>query len=178
VTTAEQPSPEQLARREAALAEVRKYGDPVLRERARPLHGVDDAVRAQIAGMRRLLEDAMEAGLAATQLGILNRVFVYRVEPDGPIHALVNPELEWVGSHVEVAEEGCLSIPGIWIEVSRPVAIRVRGLDQDGEPVLIEAEMPGARVLQHELDHLDGVLTLDRATKAERRSALRELRRR
>jgi peptide deformylase len=178
VTTAEQPSPEQLARREAALAKVRKYGDPVLRERARPLPEVDDAVRAQIAEMRRLLEDAMEAGLAATQLGILNRVFVYRVEPDGPIHALVNPELEWVGSDVEVGEEGCLSIPGIWIEVARPAHVRVRALDEHGEPVVIDADMPEARVLQHELDHLDGVLTLDRAEPADRRAALRELRRR
>ena len=178
MTTAEQPSPEQLARREAALAKVRKYGDPVLRERARPLPEVDDAVRAQIAEMRRLLEDAMEAGLAATQLGILNRVFVYRVEPDGPIHALVNPELEWVGSDVEVGEEGCLSIPGIWIEVARPSRVRVRALDEHGEPVLIDADMPEARVLQHELDHLDGVLTLDRAEPADRRAALRELRRR
>ena len=178
MTTAEQPSPEQLARREAALAKVRKYGDPVLRERARPLPEVDDAVRAQIAEMRRLLEDAMEAGLAATQLGILNRVFVYRVEPDGPIHALVNPELEWVGSDVEVGEEGCLSIPGIWIEVARRSRVRVRALDEHGEPVLIDADMPEARVLQHELDHLDGVLTLDRAEPADRRAALRELRRR
>jgi peptide deformylase len=178
VTTAEQPSPEQLARREAALAKVRKYGDPVLRERARALPDVDDTVRAQIAEMRRLLEDAMEAGLAATQLGILNRVFVYRVEPDGPIHALVNPELEWVGSDVEVAEEGCLSIPGIWIEVARPAHVRVRALDEHGEPVVIDADMPEARVLQHELDHLDGVLTLDRAEPADRRAALRELRRR
>jgi len=178
VTTAEQPSPEQLARREAALAKVRKYGDPVLRERARALPAVDDAVRAQIARMRRLLEDAMEAGLAAPQLGILNRVFVYRVQPDGPIHALVNPELEWVGSDVEVGEEGCLSIPGIWIEVARRSRVRVRALDEHGEPVLIDADMPEARMLQHELDHLDGVLTLDRAEPADRRAALRELRRR
>ena len=167
-----------MARREAALAQVRKYGDPVLRERARPLPAVDAAVRRQIAQMRRLLEDAMEAGLAATQLGILNRVFVYRVDPDGPIHALVNPELEWVDTDVEVGEEGCLSIPGIWIEVARPARVRMRALDEQGEPVVIDADMPEARVLQHELDHLDGVLTLDRAEPAARRAALRELRRR
>jgi peptide deformylase len=178
VATAEQPSPEQTARREAALGRVRKYGDPVLRERARPVPQVDAAVRRQIAQMRRLLEDAMEAGLAATQLGILNRVFVYRVEPDGPIHALVNPELEWAGAEVEAGEEGCLSIPGIWIEVARPSRVRVQALDEHGEPVVIEADMPEARVLQHELDHLDGVLTLDRTTKDQRRAALRELRNR
>ena len=167
-----------MARREAALAQVRKYGDPVLRERARPLPAVDAAVRRQIAQMRRLLEDAMEAGLAATQLGILNRVFVYRVDPDGPIHAVVNPELEWVDTDVEVGEEGCLSIPGIWIEIARPARVRMRALDEQGEPVVIDADMPEARVLQHELDHLDGVLTLDRAEPAARRAALRELRRR
>ena len=157
---------------------IRELGDPVLRERARPVPAVDDAVRRQIARMRRLLEDAMEAGLAAPQLGILNRVFVYRVDPEGPIHALVNPELEWVDTDVEVAEEGCLSIPGIWIEVARPAQVRMRALDEQGDPVVIDAEMPEARVLQHELDHLDGVLTLDRAEPADRRAALRELRRR
>ena len=169
-------TPDQLARRRAALDRVRKYGDPVLRERARPVEAVDAGVRDQIAQMRRLLEDAMEAGLAATQVGILNRVFVYRTEPDAPVNALVNPEIEWAAEETEAAEEGCLSIPGIWIEVPRPVAVRVRGLDEEGEPLLIEAEMPEARVLQHELDHLDGVLTLDRTTPEQRKQALRELR--
>ena len=169
-------TPDQLARRRAALDRVRKYGDPVLRERARAVEAVDTGVRDQIAEMRRLLEDAMEAGLAATQVGILNRVFVYRTEPDAPVKALVNPEIEWAAEETEVAEEGCLSIPGIWIEVPRPVAVRVRGLGEDGEPVLIEAGMPEARVLQHELDHLDGVLTLDRTTPEQRKQALRELR--
>jgi len=176
VTTTDQPTPEQLARREAALARVRKFGDPVLRERARPVGTVDAVVRDQIREMRRLLEDAMEAGLAATQIGVLNRVFVYRVDVDGPVRALVDPELEWASEETEVAEEGCLSIPGIWIEVERPARVRMRGLDEDGEPVVIEAEMPEARVLQHELDHLDGVLTLDRTTPEQRKAALRELR--
>ena len=178
MTTTDQPTPEQLARREAALARVRKFGDPVLRERARPVGTVDAVVQDQIREMRRLLEDAMEAGLAATQLGVLNRVFVYRAEADGPVRALVDPEIEWASEETEVAEEGCLSIPGIWIDVERPARVRVRALDEDGEPVVIEAEMPEARVLQHELDHLDGVLTLDRTSKEQRRAALRELRRR
>ena len=178
MATAEQPTPQELARREAALARVRKYGDPVLREAARPVGAVDDVVRDQIREMRRLLEDAMEAGLAVTQIGVLNRVFVYRTDVDGPIRAVVNPELEWTSEETEVAEEGCLSIPGIWIDVERPARVRLRGLDERGEPVEIEAEMPEARVLQHELDHLDGVLTLDRTTKEQRREALRELRRR
>lgn len=170
------PTPEQLARREAALARVRKYGDPVLRERARPVGAVDTAIRTQIAEMTRLLEDAMEAGLAAPQVGILNRVFVYRTAPDGPVRALVDPVLEWTSPEREADEEGCLSIPGLWIEVQRPVAVRVRALDGNGEPVVIETGMPEARVLQHELDHLDGVLTLDRTSSARRRAALRDLR--
>jgi peptide deformylase len=178
VATTDEPTPEQLARRENALARVRKYGDPVLRERARPVEAVDEVVQDQIREMSRLLEDAMEAGLAATQLGVLNRVFVYRAEIDGPIRAIVNPEVEWASEETDVAEEGCLSIPGIWIEVERPARVRVRGLDEHGEPVEIDAEMPEARVLQHELDHLDGVLTLDRTTKEQRRGALRELRNR
>jgi len=178
VTTPEQPSPEELARRAAALARVRKYGDPVLRETARPVAVVDDVIRDQIAEMRRLVEDAGEAGLAATQLGVLNRVFVFRADPEGPVQALVNPEITWSSSETEVAEEGCLSIPGVWIEVERPARVTVRGLGEDGAPVELEAGMPEARVLQHELDHLDGVLTLDRTTKHQRREALRELRRR
>ena len=178
VATAEQPTPQQLERREAALARVLKYGDPALRAVARPVDAVDDAVRAQIDSMTRLLDDAMEAGVAATQLGIMNRVFVYRADPEGPVRALVNPVLEWADPETEVAEEGCLSIPGIWIEIERPVRVRMRGLDAQGEPVLLDAGMPEARVLQHELDHLDGVLTLDRTTKGQRREALRELRRR
>ena len=176
MTTTDQPNPEQLERRKAALARVRKYGDPVLRETARPVAAVDAVVRDQIGELRRLLEDAMEAGLAATQIGVLARIFVYRAEPDGPVRALVNPQLEWVSAETEVAEEGCLSIPGVWIEVERPARVRMRGLDEHGEPVVIDAAMPEARVLQHELDHLDGVLTLDRTTKAQRRAALRQLR--
>jgi peptide deformylase len=176
MATLDDLTPQQAARRRAALDRVRKYGDPVLRERAREVPAVDEAVREQIARMRALLEDALEAGLAANQVGILNRVFVYRTEPDAPVRALVNPEIEWAAEETEVAEEGCLSIPGIWIEVPRPVAVRVRGLDEEGDPVVIEAEMPEARVIQHELDHLDGVLTLDRTTPEQRKQALRELR--
>jgi len=178
-----QPTHEELARREAALARVRKYGDPVLRSRARPVAVVDDAVAAQIRGMAALLQDAGEAGLAAPQVGILNRVFVYRPELDAdppgrsPGLALVNPELEWASEETTVDEEGCLSIPGIWIPVERPAAVRMRGLDAAGRPMRIEAEEPLARLLQHELDHLDGILTLDRASKADRRAAMRELRR-
>ena len=142
MATTDQPTPAQIARREAALARVRKYGDPVLRETARPVAAVDDVVRDQIREMTRLLDDAMEAGLAATQIGVLNRVFVYRAEVDGPIRALVNPELVWASEETDVAEEGCLSIPGIWMDVERPARVRMRGLDEHGEPVEIEARCP------------------------------------
>jgi peptide deformylase len=101
---------------------------------------------------------------------------VHRIEPEGQIGALVNPVLDWTSEETETAAEGCLSIPGIWIDVARPVRVRMRALDERGERVEIDAEMPEARVLQHELDHLDGVLTLDRTSKEQRREALHELR--
>jgi peptide deformylase len=93
------------------------------------------------------------------------------------VRALVNPELEWASEDTTVVEEGCLSIPRIWIPVERPTAVRMRALDATGAPVVVEAGEPESRVLQYELDHLDGVLTLDRASKADRRAAMRQLRR-
>jgi peptide deformylase len=92
------------------------------------------------------------------------------------VRALVNPELEWAGDETSVVEEGCLSIPGLWIPVERPTAVRVRAVDAAGAPIVIEADEPESRVLLHELDHLDGILTLDRTSKADRRAALRQLR--
>ena len=106
----------------------------------------------------------------------MNRVLVYRVEADGAIAALVNPVLEWAGDERETMEEGCLSLPGVLVEVERPVYVRVRALDERGEALLIEASGLEARVIQHEMDHLDGVLILDRTTRDERKRALRELR--
>jgi peptide deformylase len=164
-----------LARRDAALAEVRRYGDPALRSRARPVERFDAALEDEVARMIGLLGDAMGAGLAATQLGVMHRVFVFRAAPDAPIRALVNPELEWTGAEREADDEGCLSIPGVWIEVERAVAIRMRGRDARGREQVIETEGLEARVLQHELDHLDGVLMLDRAAPEQRRAALRAM---
>ena len=167
---------ETIARRDAALAHVRRYGDPALRAVARPVERFDGALEEEVARMTALLGDALGAGLAATQLGVMHRVFVYRGEPDAPIHALVNPRLEWTGEDRDLDEEGCLSIPGIWIEVERPVQVRMSGMDARGRPLTVEAEGLEARVLQHELDHLDGVLMLDRATPERRREAMRALR--
>lgn len=171
-----QLDPEAAAWRAAALAHVRKFGDPVLRTQARPVDRFDDALAAEVEHMGRLMSDAMGVGLAATQVGVLHRVLVYRVGPEGPIAALVNPEIEWKGREVEAMEEGCLSLPGVLLDVDRAIHVRVRGRDERGGPLLIEASGLEARVIQHEIDHLDGVLILDRTTREVRKEAMRALR--
>jgi peptide deformylase len=168
--------PETLARRSAALAHVRKFGDPVLRTRARPVEQIDDALRSEIARMGELMNDALGVGLAATQVGVLHRLLVYRVLPDAPLAALINPEIEWQGSEQEVGEEGCLSLPSVLVDVERPVHVRVRAVNEHGDPITIEASGLEARVIQHEIDHLDGVLILDRTTREQRKEAMRALR--
>jgi peptide deformylase len=172
----EELDPEVAARRAAALAHVRKFGDPVLRTRARPVEVFDDALRAEIKRMGELMNDALGVGLAATQLGVLHRLLVYRVQQQAPVSALINPEIEWRGGEEEIAEEGCLSLPAVLVEVERPVHVRVRGLNEDGEEVVVEASGLEARVIQHEIDHLDGVLILDRTTRDQRKEAMRALR--
>ena len=126
--------------------------------------------------MGELMHDALGIGLAATQLGVLHRALVFRTDPEEPITALVNPVLEWSSEELEVAEEGCLSLPGVHVEVERPVRVRVRAQDPEGEELTIEAEGLRARVIQHEIDHLDGVLILDRISKQERKEAMRAMR--
>jgi peptide deformylase len=164
------------ARREAALSHVLRYGDPALRAVARPVERFDGALADELERMTRLLDDALGAGLAATQLGVMHRVFVYRTEPDAPIEVFVNPEVEWTSETSEVDEEGCLSIPGVWVPVARPEEVRMRGRDARGRERRVEAAGMAARVLQHELDHLDGILMLERTSKEARRDALRALR--
>jgi peptide deformylase len=164
------------ARRDAALARVRKLGDPVLRASAVAVDRFDEVLQAEIERMGELMADALGIGLAATQLGVLNRVLVYRVHADDPITALVNPVLEWVSEELETAEEGCLSIPGAHVEVERPARVRARARDATGAELLIEAEGLHARVIQHEIDHLDGVLMIDRISREARREAMRSLR--
>jgi peptide deformylase len=175
---AEEPQidPEVAARRAAALAHVRTFGDPILRTSARPVERFDDALRTEVRRMGELMNDAIGVGLAATQVGVLHRLLVYRVQQDAPVVALVNPEIEWSGSEEEIAEEGCLSLPAVLVDVERPVHVRVRGQDEYGERVLIEASGLEARVIQHEMDHLDGVLILDRTTREQRKEAMRALR--
>jgi peptide deformylase len=168
--------PEAAARRAAALRHVRKFGDPVLRTAARPVTQIDDALRAEVARMAELMDGALGVGLAATQLGVLHRLLVYRVQQQAPVTALINPEIEWRGDDQEIAEEGCLSLPSVLVEVERPIYVRVRALDEHGQPIMVEASGLEARVIQHEVDHLDGVLILDRTSRDQRKEAMRALR--
>jgi peptide deformylase len=168
--------PEVAERRRRALAQVRQYGDPVLRASARPVDVFDDELRSEVARMGALMNDSLGIGLAATQVGILHRLLVYRVEPDAPVNALVNPVIEFSSDDEEWAEEGCLSLPAVHVEVERAVFVRVRAMDEHGDDVVVEASGLEARVIQHEVDHLDGVLILDRAPKDQRKEAMRALR--
>jgi len=170
--------PETRLRRERALAVVRKYGDPVLRSRALTVDRFDDRLVEEVRRMGQLMHDSLGIGLAATQVGVMHRVLVYRVETDAPVAALVNPEIEWAGKATELLDEGCLSLPGVLVEVERPIYIRVRALDEHGEPIAIEASGLEARVIQHEIDHLDGVLIVDRTARDQRKEAMRTLRER
>jgi peptide deformylase len=172
----ERLDPAARARREAALRFVRKHGDPVLRSRARDVETFDAGLAEEVRRMGQIMHDAYGIGLAATQLGVMHRVLVYRVEPDAPVAALVNPVLEWSSDAIEPMEEGCLSLPGVHVEVERPVHVRVRAHDEHGDALLVEASGLEARVIQHEMDHLDGTLILDRTSREERKRAMRALR--
>jgi peptide deformylase len=177
--TEEQPEeldPAIRARRDAALRFVRKHGDPVLRSRAREVETFDAGLVEEVRRMGQIMHDSLGIGLAATQLGVMHRVLVYRVDSDAPVAALVNPVLEWAGKDEEPMDEGCLSLPGVLVEVDRPIHVRVRGRDEYGEAILIEASGLEARVIQHEMDHLDGVLILDRTSREQRKRAMRILR--
>jgi len=168
--------PEVAARRAAALARVRKWGDPVLRTRSRPVESFDEALRSELERMGALMGDALGVGLAANQVGVLHRVLVYRVQQQAPVAALVNPEIEWSGKETDVMEEGCLSLPTVLVEVERPIHVRVRAQDENGERIVVEASGLEARVIQHEIDHLDGVLILERTSRDQRKEAIRALR--
>jgi len=171
-----QLDPELAARRAAAMSFIRKWGDPVLKSRATPVDRFDDTLRQQVQRMAGIMQDAVGVGLAAPQLGISQRLLVYRIGGEAPLVTLVNPELEWRGDELETFEEGCLSIPSVVVDVERPVHVRVRAQDEHGDERLVEASGLEARVIQHEMDHLDGVLMLDRASRSDRKEALRALR--
>ncbi len=163
-------------RRLAALSQIRQFGDPVLRTPTVEVTAFDETLRDDVERMAAIMRDASGVGLAAPQVGSLRRLLVLRPEGEGPVVALCNPRVVWRSDDEDVAEEGCLSLGDITVEVSRPIAIRVEAQDLAGRPVELEPEGFEARVIQHEVDHLDGVLILDRTTPEQRREALRALR--
>jgi peptide deformylase len=165
---------ERLIRRDVALAQIRQYGDPVLRMRAAEVDAADDELRRITERMIGLMHDAEGVGLAATQVGILRRFFVCTL--DGEDHVLVNPVVTPVGKDMEGDQEGCLSLGPIRVPVERAARVKVDATDENGEPVSLELEGTDARVVQHELDHLDGTLIIDRTEPDARREALRQLR--
>jgi peptide deformylase len=168
--------PETRARRDGALRQVRKFGDPVLRASAVPVDRFDKVLGQEIERMTELMHDALGVGLAATQVGIVHRVLVYKAYLDDPVTAMVNPVLEWSSEETELGEEGCLSIPGVHVEVERALRVRVRAQDETGDEFETEAEGLPARIIQHEMDHLDGVLILDRISREARKEAMRAMR--
>jgi peptide deformylase len=164
-------------RRLAALSHIRQYGDPVLRTPAEPVTAFDAALLADAERMVAIMHDARGVGLAANQIGHLRRLLVLRpADEDARVIALCNPSIDWRSDEEEVATEGCLSIGEIVVEVPRAASIRVSAQDLAGNPVTLEAEGLESRVIQHEVDHLDGVLILDRTTPEQRREAIRALR--
>jgi peptide deformylase len=175
-STVAELDPETRARRDAALRHVRKFGDPVLRTTALPVDRFDESLAQEIERMGELMHDALGIGLAATQLGVLHRLLVYRAYSDDPLTALVNPAIEWADEELEVLEEGCLSLPGVHVEVERPARVRVCARDAEGKELVVEAEGLEARVIQHEIDHLDGILILDRVPRELRKQAMRAMR--
>jgi peptide deformylase len=167
----------ELTRREReARREIHVIGDPVLRERAREVVDFDRGLRKLAKRMIRVMHDAPGVGLAAPQVGVLQRLLVYDVDEDPQV--LVNPELDEFSDEVEEADEGCLSVPGLTMPVERPVSLRVRAKDGYGEPLEFRAEGFEARVIQHEFDHLEGVLIVDRTSRSARAAAMRSLRER
>jgi peptide deformylase len=162
------------ARRMLALARIRQYGDPVLRMTAREVETVDDDLRRLARRMTDLMHEAQGVGLAATQVGVLRRLFVFSDE--GEDRVLVNPVITRRSGSAEVDDEGCLSLREVLVPVERSCSVTIEGLDDQGESVKLELELPSSRVVQHELDHLDGMLILDRTDDESRRAALAKLR--
>jgi peptide deformylase len=165
---------------EKAAHEIRTFGDPVLKSRAAPVKDFDDSLKQLAEDMLRIMYEAEGAGLAANQIGRLKRIFVAAHEDEGELREFiaVNPVIEERSEAQEKDVEGCLSIPGIGVEVERPVAVTLKGQDLSGAPMRVEAEGRLARIFQHEMDHLDGILMLDRTDRESRKSAMREMRER
>jgi peptide deformylase len=161
---------EREARRRLALAQIRQYPDAALRLQARPLEAFDEDLRRLVDRMKRLMEDARGIGLAGPQVGVLQRVFVFQPNAEDVV-AVVNPDIAERSEVTEIADEGCLSIQGVLVPVERPTQIALVGRDESGKEVRYDLDDIYARAAQHELDHLDGVLILDRTTPEARREA-------
>jgi peptide deformylase len=164
------------SRRQLALGQIRRYPDPALRERAREVDEFSDDLRALVARMGRVMDDAHGVGLAATQLGLLRRIVVFRANDDDDLGAIVNPVINERSEETTTDSEGCLSLPEVHVPVERANSIVVEGKDPQGDALRLELDGLPARVIQHELDHLDGVLIFDRTTPEARREAMRVLR--
>jgi peptide deformylase len=166
---------EALARRRIALSQIRQYPDPALRMRANEVEHFDDALRQLAERMTALMSDAYGVGLAATQVGVLQRLFVFQ-SGDDELRVLVNPRLAQQSDEVEVEDEGCLSLQRVLVPVERSMRVTIEAQDLDGADVRLELDELPARVVQHELDHLDGVLIVDKTTDDARREAMATLR--
>jgi peptide deformylase len=171
----EELDPERETRRRIALAQIRQYPDSALKMQARPVVAFDDELTSLVGRMWLLMRDANGIGLAATQVGVLQRLFVFQPSDD-ELLAVVNPEIVERSEETDVAEEGCLSIQGITVPVERALEVTLVGLDETGADVRYELDGYAARCVQHEVDHLDGVLMIDRTTPEARREALGALR--
>jgi peptide deformylase len=165
---------EQAIRRRVALAQIRQYGDPVLRMRAQEVETFDDELQRIAERMIALMHDAAGVGLAATQIGIVRRLFVFH--DDGEDRVAVNPVITQGSKATEVDEEGCLSLGPVRVDVERAVEVTLEAVDASGTPFTLKLEGLPARVVQHELDHLDGTLIVDRTDPESKREALRLLR--
>jgi peptide deformylase len=154
--------------------DIRKFGDPVLKTPAAPVQSFDESLVRLTQDMLATMRDHEGVGLAANQVGRLKRVLVAAIEDDE--YVIVNPVLRGKSETTETATEGCLSIPGIQVDVERPTAVTISGQDVSGRALQLEASDLLARILQHEVDHLDGVLILDRTDRQSRKAALREWR--
>jgi peptide deformylase len=171
----EELDPEREARRRIALAQIRQYPDAALKMKARPVEDFDDELKSLVERMKLLMVDAAGIGLAATQVGVLRRVLVFEPDEDG-VRALVNPRLVDPSAEKDTDDEGCLSLQDVHVPVERSLRVVVEGKDPTGADVHYELEGLGARIVQHEVDHLDGVLIVDRTTPEARREAMAILR--
>jgi peptide deformylase len=156
--------------------DLRTFGDPVLKTRAAPVETFDESLSRLAEEMLATMREREGVGLAANQVGRLKRILVAAVEDQE--YVIVNPTIEETARSTEKDFEGCLSIPGIQVEAERPTAVTISGQDASGAPLHLEASGLLARVLQHEVDHLDGVLILDRTDRQSRKDAMREMRER